>query len=151
MLYSRAYHPQTHGSSKQTNQTIEIALRFFVYGLDNSFIWPIAPPAIQSIINNTSSLTTGKTPNKIAYGFNPCRFLDLLSALPSPSIATIRIESVNAIFFAMANQKTYSDRKHQPLFMKKGKWAILCLHKGYSIPATLGMTKKLTQQYVGQF
>lgn len=35
--------------------------------------------------------------------------------------------------------------------MKKGKWAILYFHKGYSIPATLVITKKLTQQYVGPF
>ncbi len=51
----------------------------------------------------------------------------------------------------MTNQKTYYDRKQQPLFMKKGEWTILRLHKGYSIPATLGITKKLTQQYVGPF
>ncbi len=146
-----AYHPQTDGSSEWTNQTVEIALRFFVYGLDNSFIWPTALPAIQSIINNTSSSTTGKTPNEIAYGFTPRRPLDLLSALPSVAIATTRIEAADAISFVMANQKTNYDRKHQPLFMKKGERAILRLHKGYSIHATLGITKKLAQQYVGPF
>lgn len=35
--------------------------------------------------------------------------------------------------------------------MKVGEWAMLRLHKGYSIPSTLGVTKKLTQQYVGPF
>ncbi len=108
-------------------------------------MWPTALPAIQSIINNTSSLTTGKTPNEIAYGFTPCRSLDLLSALPSPAIATTRIEAADAITLGMANQKTYYDEKHQPLFMKKGEWAMLRLHKEYSISATLGITKKLTQ------
>ena len=35
--------------------------------------------------------------------------------------------------------------------MKVGEWALLWLHKGYSIPALAGVTKKLTQQYVGPF
>lgn len=33
--------------------------------------------------------------------------------------------------------------------MKVGEWAMLRLHKGYSLPSTVGITKKLTQQYVG--
>ena len=45
---------------------------------------------------------------------------------------------------------TYN-RKHQTLFIKVGEWAMLRLHKRYSIPATTGVTKKLTQQYVGLF
>lgn len=35
--------------------------------------------------------------------------------------------------------------------MKVGEWAMLRLHKGYSLPSTVGITKKLTQQYVGPF
>lgn len=35
--------------------------------------------------------------------------------------------------------------------MKVDEWALLQLHKGYSIPATMGVTKKLVQQYVGPF
>lgn len=33
LLYNTAYHPQTDCSSKRTNQTVEIALRFFVHAL----------------------------------------------------------------------------------------------------------------------
>ena len=35
--------------------------------------------------------------------------------------------------------------------MKVGDYAMLRLHKGYSIPSSVGVTKKLTQQYVGPF
>lgn len=31
LLYSIAYHPQTVGASEQVNQTIEIAMQFFVH------------------------------------------------------------------------------------------------------------------------
>ena len=35
--------------------------------------------------------------------------------------------------------------------MKVGDWAMLRLYKGYSISSSTGITKKLTQQYVGPF
>ena len=37
LLYSIAYHPQINESSKRTNQTVEIALCFFVYALEDPF------------------------------------------------------------------------------------------------------------------
>lgn len=46
LLYSTAYHPQTDGSSERTNQTVEIALRFFVHGLLNPSVWPGILPRI---------------------------------------------------------------------------------------------------------
>lgn len=46
LLYSTAYHPQTDGSSERTNQTVEIALRFFVHGLLNPLVWPEVLPRI---------------------------------------------------------------------------------------------------------
>lgn len=38
MLYSTAYNLQIDGFNKQTNQTVGIALCFFIHGLDNLFI-----------------------------------------------------------------------------------------------------------------
>lgn len=35
--------------------------------------------------------------------------------------------------------------------MKVGDWAMLRLHKGYLISSSAGVTKKLTQQYMGPF
>lgn len=35
--------------------------------------------------------------------------------------------------------------------MKFTNWAMFKLHKDYSIPSSLGVTKKLTQQYVDPF
>lgn len=37
------------------------------------------------------------------------------------------------------------------IFLDVGDWTLLRLHKGYKIPFTLGVTKKLTQHYVGPF
>lgn len=71
LLYSIAYHLQTDGVSKQTNQTVKIVLQFFVNAINDSFCWPKVLPHIQSLFNNTSSSTIGKTFNKVAYKFLP--------------------------------------------------------------------------------
>ena len=46
LLYSTAYHPQTNGSNERTNQTVEIALRFFVHVMEDLFRWPEVLPRI---------------------------------------------------------------------------------------------------------
>ena len=102
-------------------------------------------PCIQFILNNTSSSTTSKTPNKIAYGFSLRRPLDLLSDPLLPNTFQVRTNATDAISFGLANQKAHYDRKHQPLFMKVRDYTMLRLHKGYSISSSAGVTKKLTQ------
>ena len=124
---------------------VEIVLRFFIHTLDNPGLWLQVLPQIQAIINNTSSSSTGKTPNEMAYNFSPRRLLDLLAALPTPDALAARTDVAEAVSFALLNQKVTYNRKHQSLFMKVGEWAMLRLYKGYSIPATTGVTKKLTQ------
>lgn len=151
LLYSTAYHPQTDGSSERTNQTVEIALCFFVHALEDPFCWPEVLPHIQSILNNTLSSTTGKTPNEIANRFLPRRPLDLISFSSLPDTYVAQADVADIISFALANQKAHYNRKHQPFFMKVGDWAMVKLHKGYSIPFSAGVTKKLTQQFVGPF
>lgn len=108
-------------------------------------------PCIQSIRNNTSFLTLDKTSNKIAYNFFLRRPLNLLSDPLFPNTFQARTNMANAISFAFVNQKVHYNLKHQFFFMKVGNWAMLKLHKSYSISSSFGVTKKLTQQYVGLF
>ena len=155
LLYSTAYHPQTDGSSERTNQTAEIALRFYLHGLQKASMWPFVLPRLQALLNNAQSTTTGKSPNELAYGFRPNRPLDLASSseLPQQVFATARIEAADAISFAQMSQKFYYDRRHQPMYFKRGEKVLLRLHKGYSIPQPANATKtdKLGQRYVGPF
>ncbi len=119
--------------------------------MDDPSRWPEVLPHIQSLLNNTFSSTIWKTPNEIAYGFSPRRPLDLSSAVTLPDTYVARTGAADAISFALANQQEHYDKSHQPLFMRVGDWAMLKLHKSYSIPSSVGITKKLTQQYVGPF
>lgn len=105
-------------------------------------LWPEVLPHIQSLLNNTSSLSIGKTPNEIAYDFSPHKPLDLFSNPSIPSTFQARTNAADVISFALANQKAYYNQKQQSLFIKVGNWAILRLHQGYSIIFLAGVTKK---------
>jgi hypothetical protein len=47
LLYSTAYHPQTDGQSKSTNQLVEIMLRYYFFYLEDEKEWPECLPALQ--------------------------------------------------------------------------------------------------------
>lgn len=74
-----------------------------------------------------------------------------LATLPTPDTMATHTNVAKAVCFVLFNQKITYNRKYQLLFMKVGKWAMLQLHKRYSILATAEVTKKLTQQYVSLF
>ena len=152
LLYSTAYHPQTDGSSERTNQTIEIALRFWMSTLDNVAEWPRTIPAIQAAYNNSVSAPLGKSPNEVASGFSLNQPLDLgayeKELLPKH---VARLEAADAIAFAQMNSKFHYDRKHQPQFFRRGDYALLRLHRGYNIPTTALTGRKYGLQFVGPF
>jgi transposase InsO family protein len=66
---SSAYHPQTDGQSKRTNQTVETILRIFCnHQQDN---WADWLKVAQYMINSHPSSTTKKPPYKLWMGFIP--------------------------------------------------------------------------------
>ena len=171
LMYSTAYHPQTDGQSERTNQTVEIALRFHLATMESPADWPLVLPKIQRYFNNAQSATTSKTPNEASYGFTPVQPISLwkpaaedvqkTSAEIDPlkpstgasftSAARARVEVADSIAFAQMSAKHHYDRKHQPLFMKAGDYALIKLHHGYDIPSTAILGAKYSQQFVGPF
>lgn len=100
------------------NQTVEIALQFIVYALNNPKLWPQVMPYIQAIINNGSSSSTRKTFNKVVYSFFLYRSFDPLTIFSTPEALANRIDIVETVSFVLLNQKVFYNRKHQPLFIK---------------------------------
>ena len=150
LLYSTAYHPQTDGTSERTNQTAEIALRFLIHTLNRPSDWPKVLRRMQALLNNHASATTSKKPNELAYGFKLNRPLDLVAAIDEQAQHVLaRAEASDAISFAQMHQKFHYDRRHQPMYFKKGDEAFIRLHHGYQIPSAT--SRKLSQQYVGPF
>jgi len=66
---STAYHPQTDGSSKRTNQTLEQYLRVFCGMQQNN--WHAWLPLAQYTKNSWPSATTKKTPFDLLIGYTP--------------------------------------------------------------------------------
>ena len=172
LLYSTAYHPQTDGQSERTNQTVEIALRFYMAAMEDATEWPEVLPRIQRHFNNSTSAATGKTPNEASYGFTPVQASDLWKPSPDAAAAAVgdsptpanplagisfapaaraRVEVADAIAFAQMEAKRSYDEKHKPVYMREGDYALIRLHHGYDIPSTAVLGRKYSQQYVGPF
>ena len=87
LLYSTSYHPQTDGMSERTNQTVEIALRYYLATLESLDQWPsVLPRMSQALCNSTNYSSTMKTPTEILFGFKTREALDLLRINESPPI-----------------------------------------------------------------
>lgn len=151
LLYSTAYYPQTDGASEWINQTAEIALWFYFHTIGWPEDWPKVLLWVQLLINNTKSTSITKTPNEVVLGFTPNQSLDLLAGSIRLDHKVAQVETKNAISFAQVNFKYHYDWSHQPMNLKVNNFTLLWLHKGYLIPSILGITKKLTQQYVEPF
>ncbi len=128
LLYSTTYHLQTNGQSGQSNQTLEIALRFQIshntsYRRVN---WLGILPKIQKRLNNSWSATTNKTPNETALGFIPMTELNLLKPLINQTNpAMTRLDIANSIIFMQINSKFHYDRKHQPMILAIDDYTLL--------------------------
>lgn len=152
MLTSTAYHPQTDEQSERTNQTIEIALRYFLTShLDEN--WSAILPYLQFSINNATSVVTGQSSNEIVYGFKVNDSLSLLNEQPVHDFIEVRSirrqKTQEAIDFAAASAKYYYDKTHKFIELESGSKAYLRLHKGYTIPGL--RNRKLSNQRAGSF
>lgn len=157
LLYSTAYHPQTDGSSKRTNQIAEIALRFYLAESATTDEWPTILPRLQAALNNATSTSTGKSPNEVVYGFRLRETLDLASLtnqrtlLDPETLTTIRnttrIDVRDSIAFAAMAIKDIYDSCHQKKSFRAGNAVNLRLYRGYTLPAI--RNKKIGQQFVG--
>lgn len=56
-LRTTAWHPQSDGQSERTNQTVEIALRYWLCGSETD--WRQFLPALRAILNNSPNRSTG--------------------------------------------------------------------------------------------
>ena len=93
LMYSTAYHPQTDGSSESTNQTAEIALRYWLMTLKDISAWPMVLQRLQAALNNSVKQSTKLSPNEILFGFRTGEPLDL-----------VRINEPDTVEVTLSNQ-----------------------------------------------
>ena len=154
-MFTTAYHPQSDGQSERTNQTAEVALRFWLS--EGNKDWPRFLPFLRGSLNNSFNASIGMSPNEYCYGhrvqepadlINPASQLD--SELdPATARLILRQEAADAQAYANIRMKERFDAKHQPLRLQPGDWAFINLHHGYKIPGQ--ESSKFSQQRTGPF
>jgi hypothetical protein len=156
LLLSTAYHPQTDGQSERTNQTIEIALRFYLLNdtTDSPQDWVSFLPTLRSALNNAPNAATGRSPNEIVYGFRTNDRASLLRVDDADYNMALdrnvhQREAADAIAFAQLDAKVRYDHRHQPLRFESGQRAFLRLNHGYKLPGR--PSRKLGPQRAGPF
>lgn len=154
ILFSTAYHPQTDGQSERSNQTAEIALRYYIAALDDDRQWPTVLPYMQSALNNTINASTRQAPNMVLYRFRTSEPADLMAATTDsysrpdvPGYRPARIDAQDMISMASIIMKRTYDRRHKPIFYKPDDWVYLRLHQGYNVPSI--QHPKISPQFAG--
>ena len=151
MLTSTVWHPQTDGILECMNQTIEIALRFFL--LIGEQDWVLVLLYIQGLLNNSIHLIDF-TLNDLLYRFRVREGLDLLASLNLDMSDLNRLyivkrqEAIDAMAFMNIVVKTCYNKIHKSLRLYEGSFVYLRLHYSYKIP---NIYYKYSNQQVGLF
>ena len=159
-MYFIVYHSQSNEQSKRTNQTIEIAFRFYMSTIFDSKKWFNVLKTIQRLFNNVVIVNIERIFNEINFEFNSLQVVDLRKSFANRFFFVvdrffqsqlIRTKIVDLIAFAQMSVKYHYDRKHQFLFMKKNDYTLIRLHRDYKISIIDVLDKKYNQQFVKFF
>src|ERR1700742_3454035 len=121
---STAYHPQTDGQSKKTNQHIETALRIYCNHQQDD--WAAWLPIVQYAINARPSSVTKQSPYELWMGFMPRTHQpDCISTVPAledrkKSLVKARDEAQKAITHAQDLLRKHT--RHQPYHVGQRVW-----------------------------
>ena len=145
LLFTTTYHSSVDGQSERINQTLKIALKYFLMeGNVIDFIEFLS--SIQTTMNNFTNVATGVFSNEILYEFKVLKIADLLNN----DLTKFKIDDDNPptnveeereilrkkieefINFAQFMKKIRYDQRHLSLEIKFGAKIYFRLHKRYS-------------------
>jgi hypothetical protein len=156
LLHSSAYHPQTSGHTERVNRTLEDMLR--TCALEFPQKWDDCLPLAEFSYNNSYQESIKMAPFEALYG-RRCR-TPLNRSEPGeryffrPDMVKETEEKVQRIIHhlkkAQARQKSYADKRRQPLYFLVGDYVYLKVSpmKGVS---RFGIKGKLAPRYIGYF
>jgi hypothetical protein len=156
LLHSLAYHPQTSGQTERVNQILEDMLRACVLEFPQK--WDDCLPLVEFSYNNSHKESIKMAPFEALYG-RRCR-TPLNWSEPGersffrPDMVKETEEKVQRIVHnlkeAQARQKSYVDKRRQPLYFLVGDYVYLKVSpmKGVS---RFGVKGKLAPRYIGPF
>jgi transposase InsO family protein len=152
---STAFHPQTDGQTERQNQTLEFYLRVFCDFRQSDWCSKLA--LAEFTYNNSTHSSTGSTPFRLLYGFDPelgmnvgDNVLDGAAASAEERIKTL-IQDRNAVTttlrLATESHKKFYDKKHKAIRFKV-KEKVLVSAKNIR---QLRPNKKLSNKFLGPF
>ncbi|WVZ96913.1 hypothetical protein U9M48_042493 [Paspalum notatum var. saurae] len=155
-IANSAYHPQTSGQVERVNQILEDMLK--AYALTYSTKWDECLPLAEFAYNNNYQKSLEMAPFEALYG-RRCR-TPLNWSEPGervtfgPDLVTQAEEQVKFIHSnlkrAQSRQKSYSDKKRQPLAFEEGDHVYLQVSPMKGVHR-FGVKGKLAPRYVGPF
>lgn len=154
---SSAYHPQTDGQTERMNRTIGQVLR--CYCAERPSSWHNHLAMVEFAMNSAVNSTTGFSPFKLMYGFEPRTPLtlhtldsDAEASLPADKLLADMAADLSAAQRAMAQaqqyMKRYADRTRRPSPFQVGDQVMLSTKH---LAKESGVPKKLQPRWVGPF
>ena len=147
---SIAYHSQIDDIFERTNQTIKIAIRFFIINYSNiNFVLILSSLQIQ--FNNFVNVVIDLSFNEINYDFKTRDAFFNLSKQSKQSFENLAIqrlkyrrEATDVIVFVNVKIKIHYDARHISLLLKTDDYVYFRLHQDYQLSNRLN--KKTSQQ-----
>jgi transposase InsO family protein len=155
LRFSTAFHPQTDGQTERMNQVLENYLRCFIDTEQTN--WPILLPTAQFATNNAINSTTGLTPFKALYGYDPnfqLRAEDGPSREEVPAtiarlekLQELREKLRGAWRKASETQAKHYNKRHEPIQFQRGQLVALSTRN----LRLKNPSKKLAPNFIGPF
>ena len=150
LLVATAYHSQIDEIFERTNQTVKIAIRYFI--IEHSDIdYVLTLSSIQAQLNNSLNTATNLVSNEMIYDF---KIRDALFNITKVNIVNAQDlsiqrlkyqrETIDVTVFATTKVKIYYDVRHTSILLKKDEYVYLRLNKEYKLSKRFN--SKLSQQ-----
>jgi hypothetical protein len=156
LIRSSAYHPQTDKQMERVNQVIEDMLRAYVR--TDGAKWDKHLPLAEFSYNNSYQESIKMSPFEALYGRPCCTPLSWSESgervVFGPDIVTEAEEKVKQIqaniLAAQSHQKSYDDKRHNPLEFKVGDYVYLRVSPMKGV-CRFGIKGKLAPHYIGPY
>nr|GFB56563.1 putative reverse transcriptase domain-containing protein [Tanacetum cinerariifolium] len=152
---STAYHPQTHGQSERTIQTLEDIACCVI---DFKSSWDRHLPLVEFSYNNSYHASVKVAPYEALYGRkykSPVCWSEVGdSQLTGPELVRDTTEKIvqikKRLLTAHSCQKSYADRRTKPLEFEVGDMVLLKVSPWKGV-VRFGKREKLSPRYIGSF